>query len=321
MAWLIFAISAYFINAVNAVIDKFLLGEPQGARLAKSGKIPEPIVYSFYVGLLSIFALIIVPFAPSGFIWPGTYQFLLSIAVGSAFLLALIAYFTVMKRNEASRVVPVIGGFTPIFVFLLSYVILGERLDKLQMLAFLLLVIGGVLMSLRKNNKKRLIRFSIEDFEIVVISAFLFAIFYVGMKLIFAYQPFVSGFVWSRMGSFLTALGMLLFAENRRKIFHTAKTIEFKIGGLFVFNKASAGLAFLLQNLAISLGSVIFVNAVQGVQYVFLFGLTTLISKKAPQILEEQITPAALLQKVFAILLISIGLLVLAFYHPTSMQL
>lgn len=304
MAWLIFAISAYFINAVNAVIDKFLLGN----------KIPEPIVYSFYVGLLSIFALIIVPFAPSGFIWPGAYQFLLSIAVGSVFLFALIAYFIVMKRNEASRVVPVIGGFTPIFVFLLSYVILGERLGKLQILAFLLLVIGGVLMSLRKGSDKGLTKFSLGDFEIAVISAFLFALFYIGMKLIFVYQPFVSGFVWTRMGSFLTALGMLLFAKNRELIFHTAKTVEAKTGVLFVFNKASAGLAFLLQNFAISIGSVIFVNAVQGVQYVFLFGLTTLISKKAPQILEEQITPAALLQKVFAILSISIGLLVLAFF-------
>jgi len=61
----------------------------------------------------------------------------------------------------------------------------------------------------------------------------------------------------------------------------------------------------------VKLGSATFVNAMQGVQFVFLLGLVVLLSKKFPAILEEELTREVLLQKILAIGLIICGLFAL----------
>ena len=72
-------------------------------------------------------------------------------------------------------------------------------------------------------------------------------------------------------------------------------------------------IGFLLQNYAIFLGSVALVNALQGVQYAFLLVLGGLISVFYPNLLKENISTKVVIQKLTAVLLISIGLYFLAF--------
>lgn len=302
MSWFLIAILAYFINAINVVFDKYLL----------SGRISHPLIYTFYIGLLSIFALI---FAPFGLYWPGFFQFFLSLLVGAVFLGAIMTYFFIVKRGEASRVAPVIGGFTPIFVFFLSYLLLGERLGQRELFAFVLLIAGGILISLEKSRAGQIyeIKSHVWNFALPLLSAFLFALFYVGVKFIFTHQDFISGFIWTRMGSFLAALLLLVPAKNRKIIFPAIKVLEAKTGVVVILNKTSAGLAFLLQNYAIALGSVILVNAMRGTQYVFLLAIALILSKEAPWILEEKIDRLTVFQKSLAVLLICAGLVILAF--------
>ena len=56
---------------------------------------------------------------------------------------------------------------------------------------------------------------------------------------------------------------------------------------VFTLNKILAASAFLLQSYAISLGSVTAVNALQGTQYVFLLGLTAVVSLWFPKLFHE----------------------------------
>jgi drug/metabolite transporter (DMT)-like permease len=303
MTWLFITIFAYFLYAINSAIDKRLLSKP----------LPNPAVYSFYVGILSIFALIFIPF---GFIWPGFPQLIISLLVGSVFLFTLFVFFQTLKKDEVSRVVPIIGGITPIFVFILSYLFLGERLSWNQALAFLFLVSGGILLSIRRNEifGAEQKKYSLQKFGMPILTAFLFGIFYVSIKFVFLHQPFISGFIWTRIGSFLTAFLLLIPSKNRKLIFKTTKNLEIKTGALIIFNKTLAGLAFILLNYAIYLGSVTLVNALQGIQYVFLLILIVFMSKASFLILNEKINKFVIIQKVFAILLIGIGLIILSLH-------
>ena len=79
MTWIIVTAIAYFLTAVNSVLDKYLLNR----------SIPEPVTYAFYVGIFSIFTLVLTPF---GFHWPGLWQFIAAILTGAIFLLALIEH-------------------------------------------------------------------------------------------------------------------------------------------------------------------------------------------------------------------------------------
>ena len=57
MNWLFIAIIAHFLFALGFIIDKFLL----------SKTVLKPVAYAFYVGLLEIFVLLLIPF---GFVVP-----------------------------------------------------------------------------------------------------------------------------------------------------------------------------------------------------------------------------------------------------------
>ena len=57
--------------------------------------------------------------------------------------------------------------------------------------------------------------------------------FFVLAKFVFSNQEFISGFVWTRIGSFLAALLLLLIPAARAHYFHTTKTAGAKAGGSF----------------------------------------------------------------------------------------
>jgi len=300
MNWIFYAVVAYFLYAVTAVIDKFLLKK----------RIPSPAAYVFYVGILSAFSFLLLPF---GFSLPGWGNFLAELALGGIFLGAVYTFILAVKNQEISRSATVIGALTPLFTLVFSFLILGEKLNTGQIMAFLLLVCGGMLISLKLHvcfKKHHTAAFWL-SFATAVVSAGLFALYYVLAKYVFAEQPFISAFAFSRFGSFLAALLFLLVPAYRKEIFATRKSAGVEGGSLFVINKILGAGSFIALNYSVKLGSATFVNALQGVQFVFLLGLVVLLSKKFPSILEEELTHEVLLQKILAIGLIICGLFAL----------
>lgn len=323
--WLVIAISSYFINAGVYVADKFLL----------SKKVHSSIVYSFFVCIWSFGNILLLPIDP----WlPSVPWLALDLFAGLLFLVTLIFWYKALHQSEATRVVPIVGALIPIFSFLLSFLFLGEALSGEQMLAFCILIIGGILISL-KHTKFYEIKRVQERIKNVfgkflgkiraeynptrrllvnsVVSAFFFAAYYVLMKFAFNNQPFIGSFVWSRMGSFLGALLILTIppwrakiakvGRSKKKVKRTAWNMVF-----FLSVRLMAAVAFILLNRAISLGNVALVNALQGVQYVFLFLMVFFLSAKYPKTIKEEWGGNVLLQKILGVVLISIGLYMLA---------
>ncbi len=318
--WLLVAVSSYFINAGVYVADKFLL----------SKKIHSSISYAFFVGIWSIFNFIILPL---DFWVPGPQELALDLFAGFLFLVTLVAWYKALHQSEATRVVPIVGALTPIFSFIFSFIFFGEIFTERQFIAFLILIIGGVLISVKQT---RLYLFSEinERFKAIfgdffglvhahyrptrrlifnsTLAALLFAGYYVLMKHIYSNQPFVGAFVWSRLGTFIGVLMMLFVATWRRKIVEHQKGQKSpKNLGFFFAVRLLAAFAFILLNWAISLGNVAMVNALQGVQFVFLIAMVLILSKKFPNILEEEMGKGVMFQKLVGVILVSLGLYVL----------
>lgn len=318
--WVLVAILSYFINAGVYVADKFLL----------SKKIHSSITYAFFVGIWSVFNFLILPLD----FWVPSFQELsLDLLAGFLFLITLVFWYKALHQSEATRVVPIVGALIPIFSFLLSYVFLGSTLSEREFLAFIILVIGGVLISV-KRTRMYIFKDILERFRNVfddllgqvhaqyrptrrlifnsILSAFFFASYYVLMKFIYSEQPFVGAFVWSRLGTFLGVLMILFVADWRKNIFHHRKNQKTPVNmGFFLSVRLMAALAFILLNWAISLGNVAIINALQGVQFLFLILLVLIISKKFPKILEEEMGGGVMFQKVMGVILVSLGLYVL----------
>ncbi len=318
--WLSIAIGAYLINAGVHVADKFLL----------SKKIHSSITYAFYVGIWSIFNLVLLVFAP----WiPTWWELILDLSAGLLFLATLVFWYKALHQSEATRVVPIVGALVPIFSLFLSSLFLGESLSQRQLLAFVVLICGGVLISIKHTkfySAKIIIAKVRYVFGLVfgevhaksrptwrlitnsIISAFFFAAYYVLIKCIYLSQPFIGGFVWSRLGSFLGVMLFLLIPVWRKRIVKHQKGIKTTKNLSFFFSvRLLAALAFIMLNWAISLGNVAMVNALQGVQYLFLFLIILVISTKFPRVLREELGGGVMLQKIIGILFVGLGLYML----------
>lgn len=305
MSWIIVIIFAYFILAVVSLIDKYLI----------SGPIPNSKIYAFYVGALGILVLFLVPFL--GFSIPDSLNIFLALLSGAIYIFAILGMMEALKLFEASRVIPAIGGITPVFSLLLTYFFSGSvkilRIE--EMAALLLMIAGSVLITFQKEKAA-----TFKSLKIALISAFLFSLSFVLSKIVYLNQAFWSGFIWMRMGGVVAALLLLFSKEVREELFKKRKDFKVKTSFIFLFNQGLGAVGFLLQNWAIALvpfGFLSFINALEGTKYVFLLIITSLISFINPSFakrtsLEEKFSKSDLFQKIMAILLIGTGLSLLA---------
>jgi drug/metabolite transporter (DMT)-like permease len=292
MNWLILVLIAYFLNALVFIIDKYLL----------LSKITQPLIYASYLGFLSLLSVFLIPF--DGLIFPGFFQLIVNLASGAFYILALMNFYSGLKEEEPSRVVPIIGSLVSIFTLLLSYFLINERLKGKVFLGVLLLIIGGFLIAIKKFSISKVF---LKNFSLWLLTSFLFALSYVLMKYAFVYQSFIGGFVLSRVGAFLTTLGFLSFPQVRKEIFKTTKNIKINTSFLYLANQAISSISFIILNYAIFLTSVSLVNTLQSVQYAFVFILVLFLGNFFPKIKEEN-TPLTILQKIVSLILISLGL-------------
>jgi len=322
--WIFVATFSYFLNAGVYVADKFLL----------SKKIHSSIVYAFYVGIWSVGNFVLLFFGPYV---PNSYQLILDLLAGFLFLFTLVFWYKALHQSEATRVVPIVGALTPIFSFIFSFMFLGAKLSIQELAAFVILIIGGLLISIKRTRLHMLVevkervkniwgnslgRISAEIrptrrliFNSLVAAAS-FAAYYVFIKYIYSNtgQPFIGAFVWSRLGSFLGVLSILLVPAWRRLIVDS-KTHEHrqpKQLAFFFGVRLAAAAAFIMLNWAVSLSNnVSLINALQGVQYVFLLLLVLLLVKKYPGIMDEELGRGVMMQKVLGIILVMLGLYLL----------
>jgi drug/metabolite transporter (DMT)-like permease len=301
MSWLVISLLAYFIFAVVFLIDKYLL----------AGSVKNPKLYTFYTGFLRISVVFLIPFIDFNF--PGIWQIILSFFAGSMFIIALYWFFKGLQLFEPSRIVPAVGGVVPIFTFLLIFLIsLGKEIPStLDLLAFFILICGSLLISYEKTKA-----FSWEILRLSLVAAFFFTLFFVLAKYVYLTQSFLQGFIWISLGGFLTALLFLFSRELRDNLFKVKLKVPKRVIMIFVSNQAMGALSNFLQSWAVALAPLAYVsvvNALQGVQYVFLLGLATILSVKFPKILREEVSREVIFYKIAAIFLIVLGLLLLAF--------
>lgn len=318
MLWLPISLISYFINAGVYIADKHFL----------SNKIHSSISYAFYVGIWSIgnIVLLFVDWYVPSWYWLG-WNFL----AGALFLWALVAWYKALHQSEATRVVPIVGAFVPVFSLILSYAALGMWPSDRQLAALGALIAGGVLMSLRENPHQNLLQRCwkycrvglsfvtgtrrAEDHPLwrlltnSLVAAFAFAAYYVTAKYLFAGQPFIGAYAWTRIGGFLAAVALLISPYNRSLIFdRRRKRAAIRNLPLFLAVRFLAVVAFILLNYAISLGDVAIINALQGTQYVFLIVIALILADAYPKILREELHGAVLLQKVLGVCLVAAGL-------------
>lgn len=310
MSWILLAAGAQLLNAVVALVDKYIVSDEKA--------LPKPFVYAFYTCLLSgvwvivyIFGLIpssIVGFQVPSFMnveRPTLEVVALSFLAAYTFFIALVSMFSALKQADASDVVPVVGAVSALGSFGLGFFFLDVELSPNFVWGITLLATGTFLVSR--------LRFPLKVAMLALHAGVFFALHYVAIKGLFTVTTFDNGFFWSRISFMLFALTLLLVPVYFEKISEQTKTANTKTGILIFANKIIAGIASILILKATALGDVAVVQALGGLQYVFILFLGIVFSgrKHFKPCGEESCRSNSVIQKVIFVAIISLGFLVL----------
>ena len=297
MLWILVITLAYLCFALASLGDRIILSGPS-----------RPNSYTFFVGVLSAAVILLIPFIgisiPQGILW-------LWIILAALFnILGIYTMFSALNEFDVSKIIPTIGALQPIFVVILSFLILGEStMESRQILAFVILLLGSVLISIEKNY-----RVSRKSFILSFFAALFFSLEMIFAKIVYLDLAFWDGFIWMKIFGLVFVMSFLFNKTFRSDIFKVDQKLDKKNSIIFFLGQGFGGLANILQGWAISLVPLAYLgimNAMKGLQYVFLFIFSLIISATFPKLLNEKTTKTIIIQRIIAIILIVIGLSIL----------
>lgn len=310
ITWIILAAAAQLINAVVALVDKYIVSDEKA--------LPRPFVYGFYTCLISgawvlIYLIGVLPIWPDIIAIPSIANVLkptlevvaLAYLGAYTFFIALVSLFSALKVSDASDVVPVVGAVSAIVTFGLGYFFFETKLSPNFLYGLVLLATGTFLVS----------RFQF-PFKIAMVSihaGVFFAFHYIALKGLFNITTFDNGFFWSRIAFVLFALSLLMVPTYFAKIKEQTASAGKGTGYLIFGNKILAGIATIMILKATELGDAAVVQALGGLQYVFILILGIVLGTRTPKAFGENECrkEQTVLQKALFVAIISLGFIML----------
>lgn len=287
MSWFPVAIIAQIILGTSAVFDKMLLKR----------SIFNPAAYTFWLGVLGLFAVFLLPFGVFGL---PAMAIGVALIAGALFLLAMLFLFLSLHRTEASKSLLLIGGITPITTLLIGSFFPDGSLAPADIIGFVFLVLGGFALFL---SDKKEIRGNVA--LLACASAVCFGLSNTLTKQVFLQSSFAAGFFWVKIGGVLFVLSFLLLPALRRSIFSAIHRDNTQHHAFYVFNRGYAAVGSVLINVAIFLAHPALVEATQSIKYAVIFIASWFL-------LSEHFKGRVLAGKLIAIALIGGGFLWLA---------
>jgi drug/metabolite transporter (DMT)-like permease len=290
LSGILIAILAHTVIGLSLIWDKVLLERPETRNI---------INYIFWLGAMSILGCLLIPF---GFHWPGLKVFWIAFGAGVVQLIANYFYYDTLKRGEASQTLAMMGGFSPLFTYLIALAVLKEPLGGASIPGFALMVAGGFFMFL--SEKQRLL-------GVTLMAAATFGLSSVMQKMAFDETNFVSGYVIFTLGTFACALFFLVRKKWRDQIFRTSEEASTRSKEMYFLNRFVNGVGSFLIFVAISRASPAIVDAISGLRYAIIFAGVFLITKYHPRWLHERYRGWPLIAKSIATTLVVAGLVLL----------
>jgi uncharacterized membrane protein len=296
---ILLAIIAHGLIGISLIWDKVLLKRPETTDLAS---------YVFWLGAISIFGLVLMPF---GFKFPGIRLAAMAFTAGLLDLIASYFYYAALKAGEASEELAAMGGFAPVATALIAMPLLKAPLGG-ELAAFTLMTLGGFIMFFAEKQplKTMLPR--------IAAASAAFGMMNVLQKMVFNQTNFVTGYVFFTFGTFMGAMALLIPASWRQQIFKSSEGAPPKSKLWYMVNRFVAGVGSFLVVLALSRANPALVEAISGVRYIVIFIGAYAITMLKPSWFREDFRKWVLIAKATATCLVVAGLVLLGLHGRTG---
>ena len=295
MSWLVFAFFGPVLWAISVHLDKYLV-----ERFFKESPVAVLLVFTAFIGVLILpFIWIFEPDVTS----PDAASIAVIMLSGILYMGGMLFYLQALQSEEASVVAPFFQA-SPLFGYVLAYLVLGEKLTSTQMTGGALIIAGALIVSIRFGQgsalKLRLAVLMLTCGFVLALASLIFKIF--AVKVTFWTTTF-----WMFVGEAIFGTALLMIPSYRRQF---VALIRANTTALLSINASNE-----LINLGGGLGSryaLLFapLSLVQAIGstttlFVFLFGVA--LSIISPRFGRENLSPRDLAQKGVAAAFVAAG--------------
>lgn len=297
--WLLFALLAPMLWALTNILD---------------GALRKNFVKNNFA-LTWIFALSRLPFAilffmVAGVHIPSTTSVIMMFLGGVFWTLPVILYFKALEKEEPSRV-SLLMQFVPVFTLILASIFLGESLTSTQAIAFVILILGGALASVKKMNGKW--HWS-SAFILIMLATFLWATSDILFKKFeVEFESFMAGFAIYFLGSFIFSLVSLAHPKGRKNVMKYFTKLPAKAWWMIKASLLAGIGGSVAFAYALTLGKASLTSVLIGTQPLFVLVIGLILACFIKGVEKETLSKNALLLKSASFALILTGLVLLSF--------
>ena len=293
MLWLVFALLWKLFWAISNILEKYTVD-----KISKWA-----YDYLFYSAIFELlFSFVIYMFFDVSFS-------VLAIISGILLVSAIFFYVKALEDAELSAVIPLFETI-PIFVLIISYVVFGKTITDTQFLAFVIILLGWIIVSTNFSYLKKL---KVDkSFFLMLFASFLYA-------LVFSISDFVvwntnvaTVAFWEWIWFFIWTLFFFFLKKSREEIISWIKDFSWKKFYLFWFSNSFDKLWMITTYKAFSLVSnPALVSVLWWIQAFLVLVFTSILSVFYPNIIKENIETKIIIQKIIWIVFIFIGIYIL----------
>lgn len=295
LSGVLLAIVGHGLIGSSLVWDKVLLQRRETKNL---------LAYVFWLGVLSVFGLLLIPF---GFKAPHWEDAALGFTAGVLDLVASFFYYWVLKTGEASGEIAAMGGFSPVATALISLPFLQSPAGD-DVTGFVLMTLGGFAMFFAKKQPLK------QMLPKILLASACFGLANVLQKVVFNHTNFVTGYVFFTFGTFIGSIALLALPSWRKQIFQHSREAVARSKLWYMVNRFLAGCGSFLIVFAVSRASPAVVGAISGVRYLIVFIGAYLITRFRPEWFTEDFSRRMLIFKTVATCLVVAGLVLVGLH-------
>jgi uncharacterized membrane protein len=296
MSWLFYAFCGPVLWAVSVHLDKYLV-----ERFFKDSNVAVLLVFTAFAGVLML-----------PFIWyfqPTVTNLAVgSIAViafaGILYMGAMLLYLQALQSEEASVVAPFFQA-SPLFGYALGYLVLGEKLSGMQLAGGALIIVGGLIVSLRFGAaagafKLRLAMLMLTCGFVLSVSTLIFKMFAIEVE-------FWTTTFWMFVGEGIFGAAVLAIPAYRRQfvaVLHTNTVALLSINASNELINLGGGLG---NRYALLFAPLSIVQAIGSTTTLFVFAFGIVLSLLFPRLGRENLSGRELAQKGIAAVFVALG--------------
>lgn len=252
--------------------------------------------------------LALIFFLIGGFTIPDFLSLLGMLATGALWLVPFLLYYRAIEFEEPTRIALFLQTI-PLTTLIIAWLTIGESLTGNQWIAFLLLMAGGLLATLKHVGG----RWHMSKAILLITGA---NIMWAASDVFFkkfapAFGNFSTAFAYDLLGGFLLGVVILIFKKGRVLASTHFRNLSKRTWCFLTVDLSVGFVGSIAFGYALTLGKASLTAVILAIQPLTAFFFSVILSKYVPEVSPEDSRPRVLLLKGLSFLLILVGLLAL----------